>query len=292
MSVYALLLLGTDAAAQSAGTPVVPGRCDFYAWDGSIRRNWYCVEGTVGTGDSSEPPEGTEALLWSDCDFPTYNLHFVTNSGLRLFSLTGTPHVEGSNYSIFWNIDWQGQPLHPEQHCSVTAVEIRAGRMYYLAPPRDAYGSPQPGPWFFGNVACGPDRRPGSEQSCSGSYDVRLFAKYGSATGRVEYATNQPVADGWVVASELFNPDERYVVRTDGAGNYTFTKTDTAQLPVLPPDQAHPSTPSPASNNWGLPVFGDGGRPAHFPHFMIAISRQGLGRFLEEQGPRACGRAS
>jgi len=31
---------------------------------------------------------------------------------------------------------------------------------------------------------------------------------------------------------------------------------------------------------------------AHFPHFMIAISRQGLGRFLEEQGPRACGRAS
>jgi len=94
MSVYALLLLGTDAAAQSAGTPVVPGRCDFYAWDGSIRRNWYCVEGTVGTGDSSEPPEGTEALLWSDCDFPTYNLHFVTNSGLRLFSLSPFGRVE------------------------------------------------------------------------------------------------------------------------------------------------------------------------------------------------------
>jgi len=147
--------------------------------------------------------------------------------------------------------------------------------MYYLAPPRDAYGSPQPGPWFFGNVACGPDRRPGSEQSCSGSYDVRLFAKYGSATGRVEYATNQPVADGWVVASELFNPDERYVVRTDGAGNYTFTKTDTAQLPVLPPDQAHPSTPSPASNNWGLPVFGDGGRP-------------GTGIYVFSGGPVVC----
>lgn len=32
--------------------------------------------------------------------------------------------------------------------------------------------------------------------------------------------------------------------------------------------------------------------PTLFPHFKIAISRQGVGPFLEEQGPRACGGAS
>jgi hypothetical protein len=185
----------------------------------------------------------------------------VHNSGLRFFSLTGPPHIEGSNYSVFFEFDSLGRPLHPEKHCSVTAIETQASRSYYLQPPRDATGHLRPGPWFFGDVSCGPDRGHELEESCSGTYDVRLFAKYGSASGRVLFINNQPVSNGFVVATDMLDANERYVAGTDAAGNYNFTKTDTAQLPVLPPDPAHPSTPIPASNNWGLPVFGDGGAP-------------------------------
>jgi len=273
--VSGLLLVATDVAAQAPGTPVVPGRCDFYAYDGSIRRNWYCVEGTVETGDGSDPAgTGSEALLYSYCEIPSCRFSGALNSGLRFFSLTGPSHIESSNYSHFCATDSLGLPLYPEQHCRVAAVEQVASRSYYLNPPHDA-GGLLPGPWFFGNVTCGPDGRPESEESCSGSYDIKLFARYGSAKGRVGYAGNQPVADGYVVASDLLFPSQRYVARTDDAGNYTFTKTDAAQLPVVPPDPAHPATPIRASNNWGLPVFGDGGRP-------------GVGLYVLTGGPVEC----
>ncbi len=122
-----------------------------------------------------------------------------------------------------------------------------------------------------GTVQCPPE-------ACTGSVDVKLYARYGSVRGRVIRTDGTP-AGGAIVAA--YSPDSPgsalRIVIADANARYDFTADDAGFLfnqtrEVSSIVFAQDVVTLLLTNNWGLPLRGDGKSPGRRTYALVAGS--------------------
>ena len=241
------LFAGGDARADVCGDP-----------------QYSVISGTKRSADGSTPPVG-ESVAVPPGVGPVHTRAWVGSDSLSLLNLpecdsgcgksppmTGPGPVNIScGASGFGTYALRGgaDTLVPYQ--IGTSLVNRVSRFYFTVEEA-------------GTVTCSP--------TCSGSPDLRLYARFGTIKGRVVHRTGPPMA-GIVVVAYPANPSAASVPRmvtTDQDGYFDFTLTDAAHLfnqngEAGTGAYVERRVTFPRENNWGLKLCGTVGEPADCP---------------------------
>jgi len=207
-----------------------------------------CVTVTLAPGDGSIPPAGS---TW----------------GMGVSELDGKLS-QSQVEPRFAPFPGSGVKILPATVYGVTTEEFNFffSPGAYLCGPTGCSSLPYFG-YLGGGAVCGPAGLPFTTASlaqyfCTGGFDAKIYARYGSASGHVTTPDGTPVPAGVAVAAYRTDaPQQPTVVYTDESGRYDFTRVN---------------DPLFQQNNWGLFVtcVGEGcsigGVPGRLDYILVA----------------------